>query len=99
MDNGRGGPFIKVYDSVGYSSIYSYKATDAIECGYLYNVRVSAINTAGEGAFIQEHVWVGVPPTAPLNPRMSSVVPMTSLVLEWYKPLSDGCLPILSYTI
>ncbi len=24
---------------------------------------------------------------------------MTSLVLEWDKPLSDGCLPILSYTI
>jgi hypothetical protein len=24
---------------------------------------------------------------------------MTSLVLEWDKPLDDGCLPLLSYTI
>lgn len=65
----------------------------------MFNVRVTAVNTAGEGPFNQEYVWVGVPPTPPLNPRMTSVTPMSNLVLEWDKPESDGCLPIQSYTL
>lgn len=83
LDNGHGGPFVKVFDSVGYASIYSYHATDSVECGLLYNVRITAVNTAGEGPYIQAHVWLGIPPTAPLNPRMTSVVPISNLVVEW----------------
>ena len=30
---------------------------------------------------------------------MTSVTPMTELVYEWDTPASDGCLPILSYTL
>jgi hypothetical protein len=51
LDNGRGGPFTLIFDTVGYSSIYSYTTgqTENVDCGYLYNVQVTAINTAGEG--------------------------------------------------
>lgn len=101
LDNGRGGPFRLIYDSVGYSSIYEYQAAlaEQVECGYLYNVRVAAVNTAGEGAFNQASIWVGVAPSPPLNPRMTSVTPMSTLSLDWVKPADDGCLPILSYSI
>lgn len=62
-------------------------------------MRVSAVNTAGEGAYNQADIWLGVPPSPPLNPRMTSVTPLDQLVLEWDRPTSDGCLPILSYTL
>ena len=40
LDNGKGGPFVKVFDGVGFSSLYFYRAgiDSPLECGFLYNV-------------------------------------------------------------
>lgn len=45
------------------------------------------------------NVWLGVMPSEPLNPTLLSIVPNSNLVLGWDVPISDGCLPILSYTV
>jgi len=38
-------------------------------------------------------------PSEPLNPVLVSIEPDVELVIGWDVPVSDGCLPILSYTL
>jgi hypothetical protein len=59
IDDGFGGPFTLVYSGVGYPSTYTntVEYTDLtkktkLTCGLLYNIRVTALNSAGEGAHI-----------------------------------------------
>jgi uncharacterized linocin/CFP29 family protein len=59
VDNGYGGPFNLVLNATGYPSTYRAvigKDPQAegvtLTCGLLYQVQVSALNSAGEGAFI-----------------------------------------------
>lgn len=101
IDNGRGGPFSLILDAASFPSSYSYLAgeIEELECGYLYMVRVTAVNVAGEGAHIAESVHLGNVPSNPKSPAMLSVVPENSLVVSWDKPDSDGCLPITHYTM
>ena len=70
-----------------------------LECGLLYIVRVTALNSAGEGDFVADSIHLGNEPSNPKNPRMLSVAPASTLVFGWDVPDSDGCLPILHYTL
>jgi hypothetical protein len=38
-------------------------------------------------------------PSEPLNPVLVSIEPDVELIIGWNVPVSDGCLPILSYTL
>jgi len=49
IDNGVGGEFIKVFDgSFDMPATFSFVVSDNIECGGLYNLKVTAVNVAGE---------------------------------------------------
>ena len=99
IDNGRGGPFELVFS--GFPSSYSYFAGETVklDCGYLYMVRVTATNVAGESTHIAESVHLGNVPSNPKSPSMVSVSPDSTLTIEWDRPDSDGCLPVLKYVI
>ena len=99
LDNGRGGPFTLIYE--GTPSSYSYVAgvEESLDCGYLYMVRVSATNVAGEGSYIAASTYLGNVPSNPKTPLLVSVVPNTSLTLSWIRPDDDGCLSILNYRV
>ena len=102
VDNGHGGPFTLVLDATGFPGTYTYTAgeeSESLECGLLYIVRVTALNSAGEGAFAAASIHLGNEPSNPKNPRMLSVTPAATLVFGWDVPDSDGCLPILYYTL
>ena len=98
VDNGRGGPFKLALDASEFPSSYSFLISE-LDCGYLYMVRVTASNVAGEGPHIAGSVHLGVPPSNPKSPLQVSVVPNTELVLSWERPDSDGCLPLTHYVI
>ena len=68
LDNGRGGPFTLIFEGV--PSSYSYEAgvTEELDCGYLYMVRISASNVAGEGAYISGSAHLGNTPSNPKTP-------------------------------
>lgn len=74
VDDGFGGPFTMVFDGANYPSTYQFKI-DALTCGLNYFVKVSAINTAGEGAAISQSQWLGTIPSEPLEPVLLSVTP------------------------
>jgi hypothetical protein len=49
IDDGNGGDFTLVYNGSTYASVYSYTIdSSTIECGLLYNLQITAINSAGE---------------------------------------------------
>ena len=51
IDDGQGGDFKLIYDGTNFSNVYSYTIySPTIECGVLYNLRITALNSAGEGA-------------------------------------------------
>ena len=102
IDNGQGGPFSLVLDATGSPSTQKYVIgleDQSLECGLLYIVRVTALNSAGEGSHASDSIYLGDPPSNPKNPRMVSVTPATSLDFAWDVPDSDGCLPILYYIL
>lgn len=98
VDDGHGGPFTLVFDGSGYPSTYQF-TIDSVSCGLQYFVRVTALNSAGEGASTERHLWFGEVSSQPLNPYLISVVPNSALTIGWEVPSNDGCLTILSYTI
>ena len=98
VDDGLGGPFVKVFDGISYPSTYSYLITN-LRCGLPHIVRVTATNSAGEGPYASESIYLGEVPSYPLNPFLQSVTPQSPLTYGWQAPLSDGCLAILSYTV
>lgn len=98
VDNGRGGPFNLAFDASEFPSSYSYTIND-LDCGYLYMVRVTAINVVGEGPYVSASVHLGLPPLNPKSPAMISVVPEDELTISWQRPDSDGCLPLTKYVI
>ena len=60
IDDGMGGPFSLVFDGSKYSNIYTFKITSQyVQCGVLYNVQVTAINTAGESAPTPKSIRAG----------------------------------------
>ena len=99
LDNGRGGPFKLIYE--GIPSSYSYLAGEAesLDCGYLYMVRVTASNVAGEGPYAAQSVYLGNVPSNPRSPSMLSVVPNSVLTISWERPYTDGCLPVKHYRV
>lgn len=101
IDNGRGGPFELILDATGFPSRYSYTAGEheQLDCGYLYMVRVTATNVAGEGSHIASSVHLGNVPSNPKSPAMEAVVPQSALVVSWQRPDSDGCLPLTHYVL
>ena len=49
IDDGAGGDFTLVYDESLISNLYDYTiGSNFVECGVLYNVKVTAVNVAGE---------------------------------------------------
>ena len=98
IDNGRGGPFSLILDATNVPSSYAH-LVESLDCGYLYMVRVTAVNVAGEGAHVASSIYLGNVPTNPKSPAMTSVVPEDTLVVQWERPDSDGCLPITHYVI
>ena len=90
-----------VYEATEYPSNFEYIAglNESLDCGYLYMVRVSAVNVAGEGPYIADSVHLGNVPSNPKSPMMLSVVPDVELVLSWERPFTDGCLPITQYVL
>lgn len=98
VDDGFGGPFRLVLDGADQSSTYQH-AIESLKCGLNYFVKVSALNTAGEGPTIEQSLWHGAVPSEPLNPVLVAVTPNTEATIGWTRPLTDGCLTIKSYTV
>ena len=57
IDNGLGSNWTVVYNGTGES--FSANITSQIECSMLYNIRVTAINSAGESDPIERSIKVG----------------------------------------
>ncbi len=50
IDDGQGGNFVLAYDGSSVANVYTYTiGSNLVKCGILYNVKVTAINIAGEG--------------------------------------------------
>ena len=98
MDDGLGGVFTLVNPDLTSPSTYSL-LIPSLTCGLFYTVKVTAVNVAGEGPWIQESIWLGEVPSEPLNLSLLAITPGDQLTLGWDAPMSDGCLTILSYTL
>lgn len=98
VDDGYGGPYSLVFEGKNQANTYQYTITE-LECGLPYSVKVTAINSAGEGSSVVQSIYLGSPPSAPLYPKLISVTPQSNLVLSWQAPIDDGCLPITSYVL
>jgi hypothetical protein len=48
IDDGMGGDYTLVYDGTGFPNVYTFIITEQIVCGTVYNVKVTALNSAGE---------------------------------------------------
>jgi len=85
LDNGKGGPFELIFDGTGYPSVFSFMAGSEkeLECGLLYNIRATAVNSAGEGIYITDQVWLGVVPSHPRSPRWVTMTPESKLTFAW----------------
>jgi hypothetical protein len=70
-----------------------------IECGALYNLRVTAVNVAGESDATVGAIKVGEPPSPPLSPRRTSITPGVEVTIAWDHSLDDGCLPVRYHSI
>jgi len=97
IDDGEGGDYSKVFD--GTSDAYFYVIKQDIKCGVVYNVKVTAFNSAGESLPTLQRLRVGIPSSVPLFLNMTSLVPSTSLTLAWQAPFDNGCLPLISYVL
>jgi hypothetical protein len=94
IDNGQGNITMIFDGSVEMPGTLSYVYTSNITCGHLYRLKVTAVNVAGEGSSKSNQIAFGVPTTAPLNPRLVSINPGTSLTIVWDDPQDLGCLPM-----
>lgn len=100
IDNALGGEYNMVFDgSFDQPATFSFVISDDIECGSIYYLEVTAVNLAGESDATLGEIWVGEPPTAPLFPRMTSIVPLDQVTFDWDFPLDTGCLPLLHHSI
>ena len=86
LDNGRGGPFERIFTSIPSTQAYLAGVTEALDCGYLYMVRVTATNVAGEGTHIAASAYLGNVPSNPKSPAIVSVVPNSVLTISWQRP-------------
>jgi len=68
-------------------------------CGTVYNVKVTAVNYAGESQPTLQRMRVGKPSSVPLYLKWTSIVPQTSIALSWAAPVDNGCLPLVSYVM
>jgi len=46
IDDGEGGDYTLVYDGTGFPNVYQYIIKEQLLCGFVYNVKVTAINYA-----------------------------------------------------
>lgn len=100
IDDGLGGDYSIIYDGSIIANVYTFTiGKDNIECGVLYNLKVTAINYAGESNPTYAQIRVGSPSTVPLNLRWSSIIPLVSVTLKFDPPTDNGCLPITSYIL
>lgn len=99
IDDAQGGDFTLVYDGAGFANVYTFLIRKQITCGLVYNVRVTALNIAGESLPTLQQIRVGKPSSVPLYLRMTAVVPQASLTLAWQAPEDNGCLPLVKYVL
>jgi hypothetical protein len=48
IDDGRGGDYVLAYDGSGFANVYTFTIVRRVTCGVVYNVKITAINIAGE---------------------------------------------------
>lgn len=50
IDDGEGGDYIMIYDGTNFANVYSYTiaGSDILQCGVIYNLKITALNSAGE---------------------------------------------------
>ena len=101
IDNGKGGPYSVVLNSIGKPNLLKFLAgvESPLECGLLYMVKVTALNSAGEGSHIQSSIYLGVKPENPETPNLLSIAPNDNVKISWQIPKSTGCLPLLYYIV
>ena len=97
IDDGEGGDYTLVYDGSGFPNVYQFIIKEQIACGVVYNVKVTAINYAGESTPTLQRMRVGKPSSVPLYLKWTKIVPETSISLSWAAPVDNGCLPLVSY--
>jgi hypothetical protein len=100
VDNGAGGQYEMVFDgSSDMPATFSFVVSQNILCGGRYSVKVTAVNVAGESDGTVKEITVGEPPSPPLYPRLTVIVPSSSLTIKWDPVLSDGCRPVTRHVI
>ena len=99
IDDGEGGDYTLVYDGTGFPNVYQFIIKEQIACGVVYNVKVTAINYAGESAPTLQRMRVGKPSSVPLYLKWTKIVPEASISLSWAAPVDNGCLPLVSYVM
>lgn len=89
------------YDGTNFANVYTHtiSGNENIECGITYNLRITALNAAGESAPTEGQIRVGSIPTAPSGLIMTAITPSVDLTLKWQPPSSTGCLPITGYIV
>lgn len=99
IDDGEGGDYTLVYDGTGFPNVYQFIIKEQIACGVVYNVKITAINYAGESAPTLQRMRVGKPSSVPLYLKWTKIVPEASISLSWAAPVDNGCLPLVSYVM
>lgn len=100
IDNSLGGEFDMVFDgSFDQPATFSFVIESGIVCGKIYYLEVTAVNVAGESDAARGEIWVGEPPSPPLFPRVTSIVPLDHVTISWDLPLDTGCLPPRHHSI
>jgi len=76
IDDGEGGDYTLVYDgSGGFPNVYTYTIKEQIVCGTVFNVKVTAVNYAGESKPTLQRIRVGNPSSVPLFLKWTKIVP------------------------
>lgn len=100
IDDAVGGDFVAVFDGTSdQPATFSFVIEDNIECGALYNLKVTAVNTAGESDGTPNEIEVGDPPLSPTELRRTAITPLVSVTMQWDQTMDIGCLPIRKHVV
>lgn len=79
----------------GTPEILSYVFTsdannDPLQCGSTYSIAITAVNLAGESTPTESSILVGQVPSAPVNLKVVSCVPGSTITVAWEPPADTG---------
>jgi titin len=95
IDDGNGNFGLPINNSLNTTYLFTGLTT-----GKLYQVKFTAVNSAGEGqASDISYIYTGILPTAPQNLIKTLLSTSTSIAISWVIPVDNGGIDITGYNI